>query len=121
MSVRTMKKVLAEIERNVDERTDDLSDAALSCRRRGFHLWVEKAQSLRRFNNLAAQGLLEEDKYCNEGCGATWRQVWDVRNDELVEVERHLPDDYKMPKGTGRMPRSAARAAYFLRRARSFA
>lgn len=121
MAIRGMKKMLAEIERSVDERTENLSEEALACRRRGFHLWVERAQSLRRFNNLAAQGLMEEDKYCEGNCGATWRQVWDVRRNELVEEERRLPDEYKMPKGTGRMKRGDARAAYFLRKVRAYA
>lgn len=105
-----------------DDRANNLSDEALTCRSLG-HKWEIKAQSGRRFHELYAQGLVEYERFCGHGCGSTWRQVWDLRRKEMVENERSYPKggEYLMPTGTGRMARGEAVVAAFARQHPSFA
>ena len=93
----------------IDERTDTLSDAALLCRSIG-HLWVQRSQSTRRFREMARLGLMEYDRVCDNGCGSTWRQVWDISQRRVVEDERRYPPkgEYLLPPQTGRLPRGEA-------------
>lgn len=58
----------------IDDRTSDMSTQALYCRRHG-HKWNEKAMSRKRYLELIQLGQNEEVKYCENGCGATWRQT----------------------------------------------
>lgn len=100
----------------VDARTEHLSDEALICRRYG-HRWTLKAMSRRRFQELIKKGQMEDDRYCDNGCGGTWRQLWNVRNGQVIENERHYPSGgaYLLPSGSGRLHRDDARVAQFAR------
>lgn len=100
----------------VDERTGEMSDQALMCRSLG-HSWQLRAMSRTRFSELIKLGLTENFRYCANGCGSTWRQVWDVSTGEVVEQEREYPKglEYKMPHGQGRLHRTKARVAAFAR------
>ncbi len=102
----------------VDDRTSQMSEEALNCRRRGSHKWEEKGMTRRRYNELLAQGLWEDSYVCGNGCKATWRQIWSLRTGEVIEAERRYPTggEYRMPKGEGRLPRNQARIAYAARR-----
>lgn len=100
----------------IDDRTSEMSDVALRCRKRG-HKWEEKSLSRKRFNELAELGQQEENLYCERMCGSTWYQLWDIENETLLEEKREYPKglEYLMPKGTGRLRRGAARKALFAR------
>lgn len=101
----------------VDERTEFLSDEALFCRRYG-HKWTLKAMSRKRFAELIALGQTEDLRYCDNGCGSTWRQLWDVSNGQILENECTYPKggEYLLPTGSGRLNRDDARVADFARR-----
>jgi hypothetical protein len=100
----------------VDDRTDGMSDEALVCRSFG-HRWTLRAISRSRFQELISQGLTEYVRYCENGCGSTWRQVWDVRSGDVVENDRRYPSrgEYLAPVGQGRVRRPQARIASFAR------
>lgn len=103
----------------VDERTKDMSLAALTCRRFG-HAWFELPQGKRRRAELRLAGLSESVIKC-ERCTLTLVEqvdldTWEVRS---RRPEGGYPDNYLAPKGTGRVPRSAARAAHAARMRRS--
>lgn len=106
----------------VDDRTDHLTDEALFCRTHG-HKWGMKAISRARFQQLIKNGHSEFQRYCEHGCGSTWRQLWDVRTGEVLENDRHYPSggEYLMPPGTGRLRRPQARVAQFARTHPSYA
>jgi hypothetical protein len=107
---------------NVDERTSHMSDEALFCRKHG-HKWGLKALSRKRFLELVEQGHQEDNRFCENGCGGTWRQLWDVHTGEVLENDRDYPKngEYLMPPGSGRLHRNAARVAQFARQYREFA
>src|ERR1700755_3416567 len=100
----------------VDDRTEHMSDEALYCRRYG-HKWALKAITRKRFLELLALGHSEDNRYCEHGCGSSWRQLWDVHTGEVLENERKYPTagEYLMPSGTGRLHRNEARVAHFAR------
>jgi hypothetical protein len=101
---------------DLDERTSALSDAALVCRTFG-HKWERRALSRSRVTELLKVGCAEYYRYCEHGCGSTWRQVWSFRERMMVENERTYPKngEYLLPSGTGRLDRAAAREAQFVR------
>lgn len=100
----------------IDDRTEDLSDAALYCRTHG-HLWMLKGIGRKRFQELIADGHAEYNRYCDNGCGSTWRQLWDVYTGEVLENERRYPSggEYLLKSGSGRLRRTSARVAQFAR------
>lgn len=100
----------------VDDRTTNMTDQALLCRSLG-HKWTLRALSRKRFNELIELGLTEYFRYCEHGCGSTWRVVWDVKTGDVVENEREYPKngEYLMPSGQGRLHRPHARIAAFAR------
>lgn len=106
----------------VDQRTSDMSDEALYCRRWG-HRWEIKAISRKRFLELLALGQQESQRYCSNGCGSTWTELWDVYTGDVLETRRDYPKgrDYLMPTGSGRLNRSQARVAQFAREYSSYA
>lgn len=112
---------MAKVKLAVDERTSDLSDAALYCRSKG-HAWQEKALSRRRFRELFAQGMSEENEFCPV-CGSTLLRIFDVTDGRIVEQKRTYPGgtEYLLPKGSGRLSRSSARVARFARLYKSYA
>lgn len=101
---------------DVDDRTQHMTDEALHCRTFG-HKWAMKAISRKRFQQLIAQGHAEYHRYCENGCGSTWRQLWDVRTGEVLENDRSYPKngEYLMKNGEGRLRRPNARVAQFAR------
>ena len=101
---------------DVDDRTSEMSEEALFCRSRG-HKWGDRGITRRRYAELLADGLMEDNRYCENGCGGTWRQVWSLRNGEILVNERLYPkgSDYLAPKGRGRILRAQARIARFAR------
>lgn len=117
MSTRKNRLSLA-----VDSRTDHLTDEALLCRTHG-HRWTIKAISRARFQELIKNGHSEFNRYCEHGCGSTWRQLWDVRTGEVLENERRYPGagEYLLPSGTGRLHRTQARVAQFARQYPAYA
>lgn len=101
---------------NVDDRTNHMTDEALHCRTFG-HKWTIKATGRKRFTELIADGHAEYNRYCENGCGSTWRQLWDVRTGEVLENDRQYPKngEYLMRNGSGRLHRTSARVAQFAR------
>lgn len=100
----------------VDDRTAEMTEQALICRSSG-HAWVMRAKTRKRTHELAAQGLMEFDRECSNGCGCTWRQVWNVRERIMIENDRQYPQgrDYKVRPGDGRMSRADAIPSLFAR------
>lgn len=100
----------------IDDRTDPMSDEALICRTFG-HKWERRAASRKRTLELINLGLVEYSRFCGNGCGSTWLQVWDVRRKEIVETRRTYPTngEYLSAAGRGRLPRGEAFAACFVR------
>ncbi len=110
----------------VDERTKDMTEAALLCRSLG-HQWVMRAASRQHTLSLLRQGLREFDRECRRPhpllpnevlrCGGTWRQVWSIHERMIVENERHYPPAgaYLLPPGTGRLARADAIVAQVAR------
>lgn len=101
---------------DIDTRTDGMSDAALVCRTFG-HKWERRAASRARTVELLQVGCVEYFRFCEHGCGSTWRQVWSFRERVMVENERAYPKngEYLLPTGTGRLNRGDARMAQFAR------
>lgn len=99
----------------VDGRTADMADYALTCRADG-HSWQQRAPGRARIRELIADGCYEKFKAC-ENCGSTWRITYSIRDGEIVEQKREYPKgtEYLMPKGAGRLSKSAARVAEFAR------
>jgi hypothetical protein len=102
---------------DVDERTEEMSDRALHCRKLR-HNWVERSMTRKRYYELIQQGIMEDLMTCDNGCGSTWDITWSLRNGEVLESKRQYPSgtEYLMPKGQGRLSRDAARIAYFARK-----
>lgn len=100
----------------VDDRTEHLTDEALHCRTFG-HKWALKAISRKRFQELITNGHAEYNRYCENGCGSSWRQLWDVHTGEVLENDRQYPKngEYLLKGGSGRLHRTAARIADFAR------
>lgn len=118
---RKARRVLS-FDLGVDERTSQMSEEALYCRKRG-HKWGEKGITRKRYTELLAQGLWEDSYYCENGCGGTWRLVWSLRTGEVLEKDRRYPTggDYLMPRGSGRLSRNEARIAHAARRIPAYA
>lgn len=100
----------------VDDRTSEMSTTAIRCRRYG-HRWDLKATPRKRYLELLRRGIAEENRYCSNGCGGTWQEVFDINSGSVLEKVKKYPttDDYRMPRGTGRLSRDAARVALFAR------
>lgn len=101
---------------DVDPRTGTLTENALLCRALG-HKWERKSSSRMQTIKLLNEGLYEVDRYCGNGCGCTWRQVWSIKERIVVETERVYPPkgDYLLPAGSGRLRRGDAMAANVVR------
>ena len=106
-----------QLQLDVDDRTEQMSDAALRCRARG-HKWEEQALSRRRVIALVRQGQEETILYCERGCGATVHELVEIASGDVLKVKREYPEggEYRMPPGSGRLRRSSARVASFARR-----
>lgn len=121
MTVTNSRKAKPYLDIEVDGRTAHMSEVALYCRKRG-HKWEERGMSRRHYNELIAQRVMEEDMYCDNGCGSTWFLSYSTRTGEILENKRSYPKtgDYLMPPGEGRLDRATARLAHLARRAGSF-
>lgn len=86
-----------------------MSDEALLCRTLG-HRWERKSASRKHTLELLNDGLVEYARFCANGCGCTWRQVWSINERAVVENERTYPPkgEYLMPTGSGRLRRGDA-------------
>lgn len=105
-----------KINLEIDSRTDGLTDEALLCRTFG-HRWQRRSSSRSRTLELLAVGCTEYFRYCENGCGSTWRQIYSFRERAIVEQERYYPGggQYLLPKNSGRLSRNDAREAQFVR------
>lgn len=114
MPVRKPRSKAPAVE--LDDRTSAMSDEALLCRTFG-HKWERRSSGRAHALELIKSGLVEYYRYCDHGCGSTWRQVWDIRRKEIVETQRSYPKngEYLVPTGRGRLPRGEAFLANFVR------
>lgn len=105
-----------KINLDINSNTDSMTDTALLCRTFG-HKWTRQAQSRSRTLELLQVGCTEYSRFCENGCGSTWRQVWSFRERMMVENVRTYPTngEYLMPSGSGRLHRADAIAANFAR------
>jgi hypothetical protein len=118
---RNTKFAKLNLNLEVDERTDALTNEALFCRTFG-HKWELRAKSRSRTLEALQQGVVEYDRFCGNNCGCTWRQVWSIRERMIVENERSYPKNgaYLMKSGNGRLNRTEAWAAQFTREMSGF-
>src|SRR3954469_6297449 len=116
---RTAKKFNLGLD--IDERTNSMSDRALYCRTWG-HAWKNRAISRTQVLANLRQGMMEYNRYCDNGCGSTWRQVWSIHERMIVVNDRQYPKngEYLMPKGQGRLRRGDAWAANLQREIAEF-
>lgn len=103
-----------------DERTAQISDEALVCRSTG-HRWIVKPQSEQRLRVTLVNGIIELDRFCDNGCGSSWLDVLDARTFEVLETRRRYSSDYLIKPGYGRLPRNEARKSNFVRQFPQFA
>lgn len=104
-----------KVKLDIDSRTEVMTDEALVCRAWG-HKWERRAASRKRTLELLEKGLAEYLRYCENGCGCTWRILIDLSG-HVVEQERTYPKNgaYRMPSGSGRLSRASAFPAFFAR------
>lgn len=104
-----------KVKLDIDGRTNEMSDEALVCRAWG-HRWERRSASRKRTLELLERGLAEYFRYCENGCGSTWRILIDM-DGHIVENDRKYPTNgaYLMPKGEGRLNRARAFPAFFAR------
>jgi len=99
----------------IDERTDGMDDRTLTCRSFG-HQWVREPAGRERLLVMLQQGYKEIVFRCANGCGQTIVTVYNRSSGDVVEHRRDYGDrSYLVPKGTGRMDRTEARKALWLR------
>lgn len=110
------------VDLDVDDRTGEMSDAALFCRKNG-HALDERAMSRKRYQELLADGLWEDELYCRNGCGYSRTITWSLRDRGAVisTKTRYTDKTYLLPKNSGgRLNRDAARVASVARRIPKF-
>ncbi len=103
-----------------DDRTDEISDESLFCREYG-HKWAVKPYSEATLRKWLANGVIENSRWCENGCGSEWTEVIETTNFTVVERKRHYPKGYLLKPGNGRLPRNEARKAGFIRNWPQFA
>ncbi len=98
----------------VDERTVDMSDEAVYCRRWG-HSPTPVPPGAKRRAELEALGQYEERARCLV-CGYTRGEIIDSETGDVVgRLTPKYPENYRAPRGSGRMLRAVARRAYAVR------
>jgi len=100
--------------KKIDARTKTMSPAALRCRTLGHAMEFVPVTPARRME-LRQLGQYAERVVCLRGCSRWREQVFDAETNELVAQTGNYTDkdSYLLQaKGTGRLPRSAARAAF---------
>lgn len=104
----------------IDDRTDEMTNNALTCRSFG-HRWVMHPTDRTRFLGLLEAGYKEIVVTCANGCGLSLTTVYNRSTGEVVQqVRRYADSSYFVPKGTGRMHRSDARVALWVREDKDF-
>lgn len=103
----------------VDDRTVNLEEEFLACRAEGHKLGPMVPATSARRAELAKVGQVEVYRTC-ELCKATRTQLLELPWCTVLESHYEYPEGYLLAKGSGRLPRSAAVAAYFDRHARTF-
>jgi hypothetical protein len=98
----------------IDVRTKTMTAAALTCRRLGHAMTAVPVPPRRRLE-LRRLGQYAERLVCLRGC-TRWREdVSDAATEELVSSHGGYIDKAGyliQTRGTGRLPRTAAKAAY---------
>lgn len=97
-----------------DDRTDNISDESLFCREYG-HKWGVKPYSEATLRQWLKNGVIENSRWCENGCGSEWTEIVETTNFTVVERKRSYSKDYLLKKGDGRLPRNEARKAAFVR------
>lgn len=103
-----------------DERADLISDEALYCRSYG-HRWMVKPMSEARLRETLRNGIIENDRFCDNGCGSEWFELLDASTFETVQTKRHYSANYLLKPNSGRLPRTEARKSRFVRQFPQFA
>ncbi len=106
----------------IDVRTKTMSDVALKCRTWGHAMdEVEVAPRVRAEHHAKGQRLLRIEclrEVAGDKCGR-WREViTDMNSGEIIGQRGNYLDGetYLVQNGGGRLPRAAARVAYYQRR-----
>jgi len=100
--------------KRIDARTRTMSVAALTCRTLGHALTPVPVKAERRLE-LRQRGQYAIRVVCQRGCSRWREQVFDAATDELVYTKGDYTDKdtyLVQQRGTGRLPRQAARAAF---------
>lgn len=102
----------------VDERTEQMSLAALVCRRyAGRHAWMPVPRSARRRAELLDLGQVESVSRCARECGATVTELFDLEGNLISRKTEYPREGYLLAdRSGGRLPVSEARKALFARR-----
>ncbi len=104
--------------KRIDARTKQMSNTTLACRTLG-HGMVEKPVPRDRELELKRLGQYEIRMVCFRGCGRYRSVICDAGTDEVIGAggSGYTDKTYQVPeRGSGRLPRAAARAAYRSRR-----
>jgi hypothetical protein len=98
----------------LDDRTSDMPVEALLCRSMN-HPWAFVPPSPSRRRELAQLGQTEFIWYCGR-CSSRRVQLLELPNFDIIASRMEYAQDYLVKeKGTGRLPRSEARKAMFVR------
>lgn len=103
-----------------DERTTEISDEALYCRTYG-HKWAVRPYSEQSLRIWLRNGVIENARWCENGCGSDWIEYIETRNFTVIDVKRTYPKGYLLKPGSGRLPRNEARKSRFMRQWPQFA
>lgn len=106
------------VRKQIDNRTKTMSLTALRCRTFG-HAYVEVKVPRGREVELKQIGQYEIRMVCERGCTRHRECLFDMATDELIgETGGYYDEDAYLvqEKGTGRLPRAAARGAYMQQR-----
>lgn len=104
----------------VDERADQISDESLTCRSYG-HRWVVMPMSEAQLRETLKNGYIENQRFCENGCGSEWLEVLDAHSFQTVSTKRRYADGYLIKPGSGRLPRYEAKKYRFVRQFPQFA
>lgn len=99
----------------LDERTGGLDDEALFCRAYG-HKWVAKPLTEARLRESLKSGVIDRERFCENGCGSEWHQTLDADDFTVIGTKRIYPKSgYLIEPGNGRLPSNEARKTEFAR------
>ncbi len=104
----------------IDERTDIISDAALTCRSYG-HTWILQPMSEAQLRITLKNGVIENQRFCDNGCGTEWLEIIDAHTFKTVINKRTYASGYLITPGSGRLPRYEAKKSRFARQFPQFA